>query len=149
VMLTFCSDLNSDVVSRYIITVTFSISLITICRLIPSLQEIIHKNSHIHGEIGLEVVNKLMSCTYLSQYDKIACSAVYGYASESEYAKAVSSTGMSSVVSFTSCALLFIFFLVSNGYLRCRCCQFLLSVFWCSNSPRSLSANHCDTCETL
>ena len=60
-----------------------------------SLQEIIHKNSHIHGEIGLEVVNRLMSCTYLSQYDKIACSAVYGYDSESEYAKAVSSTGKS------------------------------------------------------
>ena len=34
-----------------------------------------------------------MSCTYLSEYDKIACSAVYGYKSEEDYAKAVSSLG--------------------------------------------------------
>ena len=56
-------------------------------------QEIIHKNSHIHPEIGENLVTKLMQCTYLSEYDKIACSAVYGYDSEAEYAKAVSSIG--------------------------------------------------------
>ena len=38
-------------------------------------------------------MSKLMQCTYLSEYDKIACSAVYGYDTEAEYAKAVSSIG--------------------------------------------------------
>mmetsp|Transcript_15210 Transcript_15210/g.14617 ORF Transcript_15210/g.14617 Transcript_15210/m.14617 type:complete len:430 (-) Transcript_15210:701-1990(-) len=63
-------------------------------RLMTSLwKEIIQKNSHIHGEIGIDIVEKLMKCTYLSEYDKIACSAVYGYLTEAEYAKAVSSMG--------------------------------------------------------
>ena len=34
-----------------------------------------------------------MRCTYLSEYDKIACSAVYGYPDEAAYAQAVSSIG--------------------------------------------------------
>ena len=38
-------------------------------------------------------MSQMMSCTYLSEYDKIACSAVYGYKSEGDYAKAVSSLG--------------------------------------------------------
>jgi predicted alpha/beta-fold hydrolase len=55
------------------------------------------KNSHIHDEIGRDVVQRLLACPYLSDYDGIACTAVYGYKSEEEYALAISSLAMDDI----------------------------------------------------
>ena len=63
-------------------------------RLMTSLtKEIVAKNAHIHAEIGLDVVQRLMRCNYLSEYDKIAYDKIYGFATESEYASALSAVG--------------------------------------------------------
>ena len=83
------------------------------------MQEIIHKNSHVHDEIGRQEVSRMMSCTYLSEYDKIACSAVYGYSSESEYAEAVSSIGRS------------LLFILSSYNCVVLCCVVLCCVVLC------------------
>ena len=50
-----------------------------------------------------------MRCTYLSEYDKIACSAVYGYPDEAAYAQAVSSIGDLLITSLST-FFFFIFF---------------------------------------
>jgi predicted alpha/beta-fold hydrolase len=36
-------------------------------------------------------VQGLLACSYLSDYDRLACSSVYGYKDEEEYALAISS----------------------------------------------------------
>ena len=55
-----------------------------------SYQEIVQKNGHIHEEVGVETISELMRCNYLSEYDRIACTAIYGFSSEEEYAEALS-----------------------------------------------------------
>lgn len=63
-------------------------------RLMTSLwKEIVMKNAHIHADIGADVVARLMRCNYLSEYDKIAFDAVYGFSTEEEYASALSAVG--------------------------------------------------------
>jgi len=53
-------------------------------------KDIIKRNAHIHNEIGEDIINKLLSCHFLSDYDRIAATHLHNFNTFNEYNKTLS-----------------------------------------------------------
>lgn len=53
-------------------------------------KDIIKRNAHIHNEIGEDVVNKILSCHFLSDYDRIAAVHLHNFKTLTDYNKTLS-----------------------------------------------------------